>query len=84
MNSLMLHGAICRLQELYDRPQLIFQAHVHAIVEAASLISGSGQKLHHLHDVVQQHMGALQTIKYCIAGNFRMDLIFVHEPEDEN
>ena len=35
------------LQERYDRPRLIHQAHIRAIVEAPSLNSGSGQELCH-------------------------------------
>ena len=45
-------GCIESLQKLYDKPRLIHQARVHAIVEAPLLMSGSGQELHHLHDVV--------------------------------
>ena len=28
--------------------------------------------------------GPAESTNYSIAGNFRMDLIFVHEPKDEN
>ena len=45
--------AIECLKARYDRPRLIHEAHVHAILEAPSLKDGSGKELHHLHDITQ-------------------------------
>ena len=55
--------AIECLRERYDRPRLIHQAHVRAILEAPSPKSGSGQELRQLHDVVKQHMRALEAMR---------------------
>ena len=55
--------AIECLKERYDRPRLIHQAHVRAILEAPSLKSGSGFELRRLHDVVKQHMRALEAME---------------------
>ena len=57
-------GAIGSLQQQYDRPQLIHQVHVGAILEAPSLRNGSDQVLHQLCNVVKLHMRALEAMKY--------------------
>ena len=45
-------AAIECLKERYDRPRLIHQAHVRAILEAPNLKEGNGKELRRLHDVV--------------------------------
>ena len=50
------------LQRRYDRPRLIHQAHVRAVIEAPHLKEGSGKELRHLHDVINQHMRAITTM----------------------
>ena len=50
------------LQEHYDRPRLIHQAHVRAIVDAPSLKDGNGRKLRRLHDTANQHMLAIKAM----------------------
>ena len=47
------------LKSRYDRPRLIDQSHVKAILETPSLKDGSGKELRHLHDTLQQHLHAL-------------------------
>lgn len=51
--------AITCLRKRYDRPRLIHQAHVRAVVEAPPLKDGSGRELRRLHDVINQHMRAI-------------------------
>lgn len=46
--------AVDCLCKQYDRPRLIHQAHVWAIVKAPSLKDSSGKKLRHLHNTVNQ------------------------------
>ena len=52
--------AIRRLQKRYDRPRVLYQAHVRKIQEAFPLKTGSGQELRRLHDLLQQHIRALK------------------------
>ena len=56
--------AIKCLQECYNRPQLIHQAHVHAILEAPPLKNGSTKELCRLHDTLNQHLRALKAMKH--------------------
>ena len=56
--------AIKCLQERYDRPRLIHQAHVRAIIEAPSLKDGNGRELRRLHDIANQHMRAIKAMEY--------------------
>ena len=56
--------AIKCLQERYDRPRLIHQAHVRAIIDAPSLKDGNGRELRRLHDVANQHMRAIRAMDY--------------------
>ena len=51
-------------QKQYDRPQLLYQAHVRAIIDAPSLKDGSGRELRRLHDIVNQHMRAIKAMDY--------------------
>ena len=62
--------AIACLQGRYDRPRLIHQAHVRAILEAPSLKDGDGRELRRLHDVVNQHLRALRSMDYEPSGPF--------------
>ena len=45
--------AIRYLQERYDRPCILHQAHVRKIQEATPLKTGSGQELRRLHDLLR-------------------------------
>ena len=56
--------AITVLPEHYNRPRLLHQAHMHAIVEAPSLKDGSGKELHRLRNVLAQHLHVLNVINY--------------------
>ena len=56
--------AIKCLQERYDRPRLIHQAHVRAILEAPPLKDGSAKELRRLHDTLNQHLHALKAMKH--------------------
>ena len=55
--------AIDCLQARYNRPRLIHRAHVRTIVNVQPLRDGSGRELRHFHDVLQQHLRALKTMK---------------------
>ena len=52
--------AIECLQKRYNRPRLIHQAHVRAILDAPPLKDGTGRELRRLHDTVTQHLRALR------------------------
>ena len=54
--------AIRSLQERYDRPRILHQAHVRKIQETTRLKTGSGQELYRLHDLLFQHTKALKTL----------------------
>ena len=56
--------AIECLKARYDRPRLIYKAHVKMILEAAPLKDGNGKELRTLHDTVQQHVRALKSMGY--------------------
>lgn len=55
--------AIKCLKSRYNRPRLIHRAHVRTIVDTPPLRDGSGKELRHFHDVLQQHLRALRTMK---------------------
>ena len=55
--------AIKCLQERYDRPRVLHQAHVRKIQEATPLKTGSGPELRRLHDLLVQHVRALKTLE---------------------
>ena len=67
--------AIDCLQKRYDRPRLIHQAHVRAIIDAAPLKDGHGRELRRMHDVVNQHLRALKTMDYDPSGPFITSLL---------
>ena len=54
--------AIECLKKRYNRPRLLHQAHVQAILEAPVSKEGTGRELRHLHDVVNQHVRALKAM----------------------
>lgn len=51
--------AIECLKTRYDRPRLIHQSHVKVIIEMPPLKDGNGKELRRLHDLLQQHLRAL-------------------------
>ena len=67
--------AIGCLREWYDRLRFIHQAHVCTILQAPSLRNGSGQELRHLHDVIKQHVKALEAMKYDLLEMFMSSVI---------
>ena len=67
--------AIECLQKRYDRPRLIHQAHVRAIIDAAPLNDGHGRELRRLHDVANQHLRALKAMDYDPSGPFITSLL---------
>ena len=52
------------LRKYYDRPKLLHEIQVKAIVEAPILEDGSGKELRRLHDCLVQHLRALTAISY--------------------
>ena len=56
--------AISCLQQRYDRPRLLHRAHVRTIMDTPPLRDGTGKELRRLHDMLQQHLRALKTMKY--------------------
>ena len=67
--------AIECLQKRYDKPRVLHQAHVWAIVEASTLREGSGKELRCLHDVCSQHLRALKAMRHEPSGAFITSLI---------
>ena len=67
--------AVKCLQERYNRPRLIHQAHVRKIVEVPSLKDDTGQELRRLHDVLQQHLRALKAMDKEPSASFITSLI---------
>ena len=51
------------LRKRYDKPCIIHQSHVKALVEAPNIRTGSGRELRQLHDIVGCHVRSLRTIK---------------------
>ena len=66
--------AIKCLKERYDRPRLINQAHVKAILEAARLRTETEKKLRKLYDIIQQHLRALKGMSYEPSGPSTVEL----------
>jgi hypothetical protein len=48
--------AVTCLKTRYDRPRLIYQAHVRKILEILSLKQGNGKEVRRLHNTTQQHL----------------------------
>ncbi len=55
--------AVDCLKSRYDRPRLIHQSHVKMIIETPSLRDDSGKELRRLHDVLHQHLRALDAVE---------------------
>ena len=55
--------AIECLKSRYNRPRLIHRAHVCTIVDMLPLREGGGKELRYFHDVLQQHLRALKTMR---------------------
>ncbi len=62
--------AITALKNRYDRPRLILQSHVRAILEVPDLKDGGGREIRTLHDTVQQHLRALKAMSCAPPGPF--------------
>ena len=62
--------AIACLQKCYDRPRLIHQAHVRAILEVPAPKEGNGRELRRLYDTVTQHLRALKVMDHEPSGPF--------------
>ncbi len=62
--------AINFLKKRFDRPRLLHQADVHAILDAPAPKEESGKELRRLHDVVTQHLRALKAMEYERPGAF--------------
>ena len=67
--------AIACLRSRYDKPRLLHQAHVRAIVEFPSLKEGNAKELRRLHEVLSQHLRALKAMKHEPSGAFITSLI---------
>ena len=63
------------LRKRYDRPRLIHQAHVRAILEAPALKDGNGRELQRLHDSINQHLRALSAMGQEPSGSFVTSLV---------
>ena len=62
--------AIDCLRKRFDRPRLLHQAHVRAILEAPALKDGNGKELRRLHDIANQHLRALKAMECEPSGSF--------------
>ena len=67
--------AINCLRKRFDRPCLLHQANVRAIVDAPPLKDGSGKELRRLHDVVVQYVCALKAMDHEPSGPFVTSLL---------
>lgn len=74
--------AISCLKQRYDRPRLLHRAHVRTIMDTPSLKDGSGKELHRLHDMLQQHLRALKTMKCEPDPSFITSLIEIKLDEE--
>ena len=57
------YQAVECLEQRYDKPRFVHQSHVRTLVEAPLIKSGNAKELRLLHDVVNQHVRSLRTIK---------------------
>ena len=76
--------AIDCLQKWYDRPHLIYQAHVQAIIEVPTLKDSNGKELCHLHDTIIQHLHALKAMVYEPPGHFITSMLELKLHVDAN
>ena len=63
------------LKRQYNRPRLLHEIHVKAIVEAQTLKDGTGKELRRLHDCLVQHLRALTAMGYGPSASFITALI---------
>ena len=63
-DSYMYSEAVSCLQNHDDRPLLVHQAHIRAILNIPSLRDGSGQELRLFHDLANQHLRPLKVAKH--------------------
>ena len=57
-------NAVECLHKRYDKPRQTHKAHVKAILDVASVRDGHGKELRRLHDVLSQHLRALDAMEY--------------------
>ncbi len=62
--------AIDCLRKRFNRPRILHQAHVRAIVDVPPIKEGSGRELRRLHDIVNQHLQALKAMGQEPSGAF--------------
>ena len=55
--------AIECLENRYNKPRLIHQAHVKEIIEVPNLRDNSAKEIRQLHGVLQQHLRALKSMR---------------------
>ena len=55
--------AIKCLLNRYNRLRLIYQAHIHAILDVLFVKEGNGKEQQHFHDITMQHYRALDATK---------------------
>ena len=67
--------AIACLKGCYDRPRLIHQSHVKAILETPSMKDGNGREFRRLHDLFQQHLCALNAAESDELSQFMTSVI---------
>ena len=51
------------LQQLYNKPMFIHQSHLGEIMEAPLIKAGSTNELRLFHDIVNQHLSSVRTMK---------------------
>jgi len=67
--------AIECLENRYNKPRLIHQAHVKEIIEVPNLRDNSAKEIRRLHDVLQQHLRALKAMRTEPSSPFITSLI---------
>ena len=67
--------AVEYLRKCYDRPRLLHEIHVRAIVDAPTLKDGTGKELRCVHDCLVQHLRALTAMGYEPPASFVTSLI---------
>ena len=67
--------AINCLRSHYDCTRLIYREHIQKIICAPAPKGGNGKELRWLHDVIQQHLHALQAMKHEPSSSFLMYVI---------
>ena len=65
-----IQGSSVLKRKRFDRPRLIHQAHVRAILDALPLRHGNGRELRKLHDIASQHLRALKAMDQEPSGSF--------------